>query len=74
MASSHHFRARREDVPSASFVPVQAAGVRHGHVGSDRSRSVVVVPREKVMASAAVEITLEIVPLGRDGRVGPVQH
>ena len=65
-------RAVSEDSPSASLVKVEAAGVRHREVVPDGSGPVVVVADQVVVAAAAVERALQLVPLVRDGRVEAV--
>ena len=61
-----------ENVAAAALVGLEAAGVRHREVATDRGGPVVVVADEVVVASAAVEVPLHGVPLGRDVGVDAV--
>ena len=61
-----------EDVAAASLMGLVTAGVWHREVCADWGRSVVVVADQVVITSAAVQVALELVPLGGDGWVGAV--
>jgi len=64
--------AHREDSSSTALVDLVAAGVGDGEVGSDGGTPVVVVADQVVVAAAAVEVSLELVPFGGDGPIDAV--
>ncbi len=61
-----------EDVRAAVGVELEAAGIRQGEVLSDWRVAKVGIAREKVVAAAAVEIPVELVPFGGDGGLDAV--